>query len=100
MDPIELIGAGGGGSAVTVLILYLLRQLERKPTGADNAAVECAKQIENLSRVIMTQQEIQSKTLETMRDLMGEVKSTVHSIQITLSQRIAIEEDRRRRGEK
>jgi hypothetical protein len=47
----------------------------------------------------MTQQEIQSKTLETMRDLMGEVKATVHSIQITLSQRIAIEEDRRRRGE-
>ena len=99
MDPIELIGAGGGGSAVTVVVLYLLKQLERKPTDTESAAVECAKQIEALSRIISTQQEIQGRTLEAMRDLMGEGKLTVQSIQITLSQRIAIEEDRRKRGD-
>lgn len=96
MEPLDLIGAGGASGVLLAIIVYLLRQLDAKRSQPDPTS-DCAKQIEQLSRIITQQQELQGQTLETMKDLISEVRSAVNSIQSTLSQRIAIEEDRLRR---
>ena len=99
VDPLELVGAGGASSVMLGIVIYLLRSQDRRSEAKIDQASQCSKQLESLSRAIQAQQEINAGTLEAMRDLMTEVRSVVQAIQTTMAQRIAIEEDRRKRSE-